>query len=249
MSSQTSGATAEKIGPTRDGAVRLEEFHGGLARLASKRALRSYIESALERGLLEAGDRLPTERAFADASGLSRTSVRDILAALEVSGHVVRRVGAGTFVKPPPQCAGPQSVAEVTPATLMEFRVAVEPALAQLVVMKASDEELERIRGFVQRSRGADTWEACEHADSEFHSLVLRAARNELAERLGEQIARVRGERAWRRLKERSFSLDRWRIYQAQHEAIAEALCARDAHRVSAAVRRHLTGVSAVFLG
>lgn len=60
--------------------------------------LRSNILSALSRGELKIGDRLPTESELIKEHGISRTSVREALASLVAEGILHRRPGAGTFV-------------------------------------------------------------------------------------------------------------------------------------------------------
>src|SRR5205814_90939 len=52
-------------------------------------------------GKLKGGDRLPPERVLAETFKVSRTSVREALRALELSGFVEGRQGGGTFVRAP----------------------------------------------------------------------------------------------------------------------------------------------------
>ncbi len=56
--------------------------------------LKNYITS----GVVRLGDRLPSERALADALGVGRYSVREALKVLEAVGLVESRVGEGTFL-------------------------------------------------------------------------------------------------------------------------------------------------------
>ncbi|MGY9062347.1 MAG: FadR/GntR family transcriptional regulator [Rhodospirillales bacterium] len=46
------------------------------------------------------GDRLPSERVLATDFGVSRTSLREALLALEIAGIVEIRVGSGVFILP-----------------------------------------------------------------------------------------------------------------------------------------------------
>lgn len=57
------------------------------------------IVGKIENGTLKAGDRLPTERDLVVQLGVSRTSVREALRALELMGMIESRVKEGTFVK------------------------------------------------------------------------------------------------------------------------------------------------------
>src|SRR5262250_3568975 len=61
------------------------------------------LESAIERGELTIGTRLPSERALADQLNLSRTTVINSYRELEARGLVHSHVGRGTFV-----CASPE---------------------------------------------------------------------------------------------------------------------------------------------
>jgi len=61
------------------------------------------LETAIERGRLSPGDRLPAERALAERYGVSRMTLRQALGALERRGRLVRSKGryGGTFVAEP----------------------------------------------------------------------------------------------------------------------------------------------------
>ena len=58
------------------------------------------LETAIERGRLAPGDRLPAERELAERYGVSRMTLRQALGALEQRGRLVRSKGryGGTFV-------------------------------------------------------------------------------------------------------------------------------------------------------
>src|SRR6478735_9686047 len=82
-------------------------------------------------GKIPPGSRLPTEQEMVAAMGVSRTVVREAVAALRADGLVVTRQGAGAFVAPdadrrPFRLAldGLPSIAEVL--EIMELRASVE---------------------------------------------------------------------------------------------------------------------------
>jgi len=56
------------------------------------------IRRLIAEGRLKAGDRLPPERELAERFGVSRTSVRDAIRALEMIGLLEPRQGDGTVV-------------------------------------------------------------------------------------------------------------------------------------------------------
>jgi DNA-binding FadR family transcriptional regulator len=210
------------------------------ARLSSavldKRQITAAIEAAIRDGSLPAGERLPTERAIADASGLARNTVRDALARLV------------TFVVGPAPLAGapggtmpePFGRSVPSPRELVEFRRECEPVLASLIVMNASDDELRAIEGVALAGRRASLWHDCETVDSEFHGLLYAATRNPVFQEIGRYMVSARRSQAWLSLKRQTFSLDRWQRYQAEHEQIVALLVHRDARQAQDALRGHL---------
>src|SRR5215470_17580332 len=83
------------------------KFKNGSSKDGTSRPLYSQLlealESAIERGELTIGTRLPSERALADQLNLSRTTVINAYRELEARGLVHSHVGRGTFV-----CARPE---------------------------------------------------------------------------------------------------------------------------------------------
>lgn len=62
---------------------------------------------------------------------------------------------------------------------------------------------------------------------------------------LGQRLSDLRDSRSWMRLKEGSFSLEKWTFYQQKHEVIVASLVDRKAESARNALRRHLGGVRA----
>ncbi|MER5132131.1 GntR family transcriptional regulator [Serratia marcescens] len=57
------------------------------------------VRQAIDQGLLNAGDFLPSERLFTERLGISRITVRKALACLEQDGLIGRSRGYGTFIQ------------------------------------------------------------------------------------------------------------------------------------------------------
>ena len=101
--------------------------------------LRESILDRLQAGQWRAGDRLPTERELSERFGVSRTTVRKALLELKQQGLIEQTVGSGTFVAEPVSSQLPHNSAQHTsPAELMEARLALEPAIIDLVVRNAT---------------------------------------------------------------------------------------------------------------
>src|SRR5438093_1544494 len=69
------------------------------------RALYKQLAAEIKSGRLAPGARLPTEEALTRAARVSRTVVREAVAALRAEGLVITRQGVGAFVSPEPQRA------------------------------------------------------------------------------------------------------------------------------------------------
>ena len=93
-----------------DGPVTLP--HGGPLYLQLKR----WIEDAIHRGAINAGDALPSERDLAARVDVSRVTVRKAVLQLVKDGVLVQRHGSGTFVAPQPQRVE-QSLSQLTSFT------------------------------------------------------------------------------------------------------------------------------------
>jgi DNA-binding FadR family transcriptional regulator len=214
-----------------------------------KRGIAHAIAGAIRDGRLPGGQRLPTERHLAESCRLSRNTVREALARLADQGLITRHVGRGTFVADDGQARAAQAGSEpvlaaiAAPRELVEFRAECEPALASLIVMNASDEELRELEAFMLQGRQTTTWEDCEHIDAEFHARLFAATRNVVFMQIGNYLRRARAGQAWRSLKQNTFALERWQAYQAEHERIMEHLLRRDAEAARVAIRAHFSRV------
>lgn len=216
-----------------------------IAPVRSREELVIQLRAALVAGALPAGQRMPNERQVAEMSGLSRSTVRLALDALERDGLIQRHVGRGTYVvdRLPQPVATPLPSLDITPAELMEFRLVIEPALVDMIVLKAPDSELDRLALEARAGREAREWRDVEQADRAFHQALFDLAGGALFTELGRRLSSIRDGRSWMRLKEGSYSPEKWSVYQQEHETIVAALLDRNAEAARTALRRHLGGV------
>src|SRR5262245_37805436 len=95
------------------------------------RGLFEQLAEQIKSGRLAPGERLPTEQELTRAARVSRTVVREAVAALRAEGLVVTRQGVGAFVSAAPQQApfridpdGMRSIGDML--HVMELRLGVE---------------------------------------------------------------------------------------------------------------------------
>jgi DNA-binding FadR family transcriptional regulator len=212
----------------------------------------AHLERQIDEGRLRPGDRLPTERELSAQLGASRNVVRMALGELHKAGKITRHVGRGTMVAA--EVSGVRGVeglklSDVSPAQLLEFRIAFEPGLAEAITMHGSESDLQAIVDCVDRGDAARKWEDWEHCDRAFHQCLVAATHNALAIAIYGAVIGVRHKTPWLKVKQGSTDPEKWRRYQAEHREIAEALRARDALVAAQAIRAHLLRVRAKMLG
>lgn len=217
--------------------------------------LATLLRERIRKGAWAAAERMPTERALAEELGVARNTVRRALDRLEQEGAIARHVGRGTYVRAESaEAASPlldivERLKQVSPADMMEFRLLLEPAAAELAAINASAAELAAIRDAHAAAKAAAAMPDFEHWDTELHRRIFAAARNGLLHEMHELLRILRTQAPWFEMKQRSFSEARRQAYCAQHEAIVDAIERRLPADASAAMRAHLRSVRENLLG
>src|SRR5215212_9544271 len=115
------------------------------------RRLFEQLAEQIRSGRLAPGERLPTEQALTRAARVSRTVVREAVAALRAEGLVITRQGVGAFVSAESTRAPfrieperMQSLDDIL--SVMELRLGVEIESAGLAAERASKAQLRNIQ-------------------------------------------------------------------------------------------------------
>lgn len=139
------------------------------------------------RGDFVAGQRLPPERVLAEQMNISRTSLRDGIARLEVLGHLEARQGNGVFVREPSAAhltqpfqgmllRSPQKLAH-----LLEFRQMIEPEVAAQAAVRATPTQIVQLELCLERQEAARARHIkLSEEDMLFHNLIAQIAGNEV---------------------------------------------------------------------
>jgi GntR family transcriptional regulator, transcriptional repressor for pyruvate dehydrogenase complex len=200
------------------------------------------VLALIRSGRLSPGDRLPSERDMAARLGVSRTAFREAVRVLETLGVLRVLPGRGTRV-----CEAERSplwaaawLSEHTQAVLkvMEVRDALEAKAAALAARRATEEQIGRLEAHLEALRQARAEDRCEDVvaiDAAFHTAIAAAADNDI---LAEALAGVY--ESLREARRAVLSLPgRLRRLAREHEAIVEAIRARDPEGAARAARRH----------
>src|SRR6185295_17666243 len=160
-----------------------------LKRLAPARNLTEEVVDQLAAeirgGKMVPGSRLPTEAALMRALGVSRTVVREAIAALRSEGLVVTRQGSGAYVaadasRVPFRITKPDGSGAIADVIkIMELRLAVELEAAALAAERATAPQVAAIkRALVDIDRAIARGDGAVKEDFDFHRSIAEATGN-----------------------------------------------------------------------
>jgi GntR family transcriptional repressor for pyruvate dehydrogenase complex len=213
------------------------------------RGLFDQLAEQIKSGRLAPGERLPTEEALTRAAGVSRTVVREAVAALRAEGLVITRQGVGAFVSAEPQRApfriDPErlhSLDEVL--NVMELRLGVEIESAGLAAQRATRPQVRAIDAALEAiEAAAASGKSAVDEDLALHRAIAEATGNPEFVRFLQFIGRHLIPR--RTVSGLPEAMGGRRAYleliQEEHRRIGEAIRGRDPRAAREAMRRHLT--------
>ena len=205
--------------------------------LARETGLR--IAADIAAGRIAPGARLPTEQALMEAMGVSRTVIREAVAALRAEGLVDTRQGIGSFVVAASSQA-PFRLAPEDTAQVMELRVAVETEAAGLAAERATAAQKRAIgRALIAIDQAAARGHPAVEEDFAFHAAITEATGNPQFRRFLDFLGHIIIPRASFRLRARG-SRAYLMAFQDEHRAIAAAIQAGGSDEARAAMRAHL---------
>lgn len=211
------------------------------------RQIVEQILQSIESGEFPAGTRLPAERELAERYGVSRPTVREAVIALEAMGRVSVKTGSGVYVL---EGKGVAAVGtNVSPFELLETRVMVEGEAAALAASMITDEQVIELREALEEMAREN--EAGNHdsdvADRKFHAVIAAATNNRLLTAMIENLWDVQEGLHHIRAAHHSVCKEDPETRLKEHQAIYDALAARDPQAARVAMRNHFgRGISAL---
>lgn len=170
--------------------------------------------------------------ALARELGVSQTPIRDALNRMEADGLVVRVPHAGYRI--PPQITRERF------EDMVELRLLLEPAAARHAAERATTEQVSRLRRMLDemaelgRGGGHVAYGTFGLRDAAFHDLVAESAGNPLVR---EALARLHTHVHLFRLV---YDTEVTYLAMGEHDAVLEAIAARDPDAASYAMRQHI---------
>lgn len=205
------------------------------------------LVSSIASGRLKKGDKLPSEHQLMEQFGVGRSTIREAVGALLLTGMLVRRAGRGTYIS--------VSSAEFLSKTLtwgiymgyerieelVEARIVLERAIAGLAATRAKEVDIAELRREFDRMKSA--WKknqktALVQADLSFHFALAKAGKNA---RLSAFLSELRHLMLlWIKQTMGSRSTHDLQNVIKDHGDILDAVEGHDVERAQSALRRHL---------
>lgn len=207
----------------------------------------SMIKAMIVDGEVGPGDRLPPEKELAERLGLSRSSMREAVKALEVMRVLDVRRGDGTYVtslEPRLLLDAISFVADMQDdGSLLELfsvRRVLESHATRLAAQCATTADIAKLRAEVDEVCSNTDIESLVEHDIRFHSAIVTLAGNHylsgLIDNLTSQTVRAR---LWRGLTDAG-SVERT---ISEHRALVDAIEAADSDLAGALATAHVSGV------
>ena len=209
------------------------------------------LATAIRLGALVDGEYLPPERELADQLGVSRTTLRDAIAALRDSGFVRTRRGrsGGTVVTYAAPVPGSEPAVFRQGATLLDaldFRRVVEPGAAWLAATRTlSTDQRDWLGQCLAESANPPDDGARRLADSRLHLAIATLSGSPM---LMEAVTRAQA--ALGELL-RAIPVLRTNIQHSddQHDVLVDAILRGEAERARLVMEEHCDGTSALLRG
>ncbi|WP_368497766.1 FadR/GntR family transcriptional regulator [Herbiconiux sp. A18JL235] len=206
------------------------------------------IKGMILSGELQPGDRLPPEKELSERLGLSRSSMREAVKALEVLRVLDVRRGDGTYVTSLEPELLLEAMSFVVDARrddesmleLFAVRRILEPAAAALATPHLDRAAVAALRASIEEAGADPDVERLVAHDLAFHADIVRAAGNGYLSTLLESLSgRTARARLWRGLTDEN-AVERT---LREHAALVDAIEAGDAVLVEALAIAHIAGV------
>lgn len=195
-------------------------------------------------GEYDAGSKLPTESQMTKIFGVSRTVVREAIAALAADGVVEARQGAGVFVLARAGLRSIDSGNRISDAiNVLEVRMGIEIESAGLAAQRRTNSQDAAIQeAFHEFDRLLERDEPTGKADFHIHRAIAAATSNpfyvEVLDALGTRAIPCDVTSPWR--IEPVPTREYQQAVQAEHWLIVAAISEQDVEAARAAMRRHL---------
>ncbi|TNH01837.1 FCD domain-containing protein [Testudinibacter sp. TR-2022] len=216
--------------------------------------LRSYkkigllLKERLADGIYNIGDRLPTERDFAEEFGVSRTVIREALIMLELENLIDIKKGSGVYVTALPVAANDEKddiFSDIGPFELLQARQLLESSIAEFAAIQATKKDIDKLKSILNQERKSlQLGEEDYVADEDFHSTIAEITQNEVLVRMQKDLWKYRTDsEMWKGLHAHIPNQSYRYLWLQDHENIITAIQRKDPALARKAMWQHLENV------
>ncbi|MCZ8548322.1 FCD domain-containing protein [Mesorhizobium qingshengii] len=217
-----------------------------LSRVPVPHAAARKIQGMILSGELRSGEKVPSQREFAQSLGVSRASLREALLTLETLGLLKTEPGRGTFVSQARPSASRNMArwrfADSYPvADVYETRIMLEGRIAGLSSQTLAEADFQALE--IETDTMERNWERGDllsnvEADLEFHSIIASGCRNRMIVDLYQSVRDLLTETQMQPIPITEPA--RMQASIAEHRRIIKALRARDAANATHEMQNHI---------
>ena len=211
------------------------------------RQIAEQLRVLIGAGEFPAGSRLPAERDLAKQLGVSRPSVREALIAMEVEGWIDIRTGSGIYVLSQTGKVqrkshdSPIAPSEWGPLELIRARRVVEGEIASMAAGLAKRKDKAAMQSAIETMKSsAEKGELPLDGDRDFHTAIVTACSNAVLLETVQGFWDSRRGPLFTRLGGYFENPKSWQAAITEHEAIFDAIAAKDAPAARLAMHRHM---------
>lgn len=208
------------------------------------RQISNLISAAIARGEFAPGTLLPPERELARQLNVSRSSVREALIALEVTGWVEIRSGNGVQVANPLPGKPTEPVDTFSLRDLIKARQAFEAMTAELAARHGTAQQRQELLKVAHQlaQHQVNDDEFLRH-DKRFHLLISEMTGNDLLREMMEQLWNRRKSQRFVRLESHFADRDFPQALNHDHQLIANAIAQQNPQLARDSMALHLQRV------
>ncbi|MEH3113935.1 FadR/GntR family transcriptional regulator [Pedobacter terrae] len=149
------------------------------------------IRNDIKRGKFKVGEKIPSEPALMELYGVGRSTVREAIKSLALSGILTVQQGFGTKVNAGPTEPIEQRLRSADFKEINQVRALLEQEIVRLATKNRTESDLEAIIEALEKRKSAIEKESrteCTDADIAFHLAIARAAGNRVLSDLYESF-------------------------------------------------------------
>lgn len=209
-----------------------------------------HIASRILDAKMQVGDKLAPEREMARSMDVSRTTLREAIAMLQIAGVLEVKRSSGIFVAALPdreeikQRLNEANFGRLTDSqTAIDTRIALEPGVAILAAKAATREDWAQFDGHLDAMREAvarGDVEAYRMSDNNMHKAFALATHNEIITSIMLPVIDTARQPLWNAIKQNIYNAAVLDSSFHEHCRIIDAMRTGDAYFIFRAVTHHL---------